>query len=44
MSDPQRPEPSLGDRARDAVNWLFARSRNEWIMFAIGFAAGAIFT
>ncbi len=42
MSEPHRHEPSIGDRARDAVNWLFARSRNEWIMFALGFVAGVL--
>lgn len=47
MSEPPKFEPndrgpSLGDRARDAVNWLLNRSRDEWIMFGFGFVVGVI--
>ena len=42
MSDPHRTEPSIGDRVREVVDWFTQRSRNEWIMFAIGFVVGVI--
>lgn len=41
MSEPQQ-SGGIGDRINEAIRWLQERSRNEWLMFAIGVVVGLL--